>query len=55
MLEKELAVVEVKTDKLQGKAHKLYIKSIDGDLLDEQYRRTTGKIKADEKIYYYEE
>jgi cell division protein FtsB len=55
ILEKQLTTVEEKTNKLQGKAHKLYTNSIDGDLLDEQYRRTTGKIKADEKIYYYQD
>ncbi len=53
MLEAKLAIVEQKTKKLEGKAHKLYPESLDPDLLDEQYRRTTGKIKANEKIYYY--
>lgn len=52
-LESELAVVEQKTKKLEGKANKLHPQSLDADLLDEQYRRTTGKIKENERVYYY--
>ena len=52
-LEQQLSVVEEKTQKLEGKAQKLYPGSLDADLLDEQYRRTTGKIKPNEKVYYY--
>jgi cell division protein FtsB len=53
-LEQQLSVVEEKTKKLEGKAQKLYPSSLDVDLLDEQYRRTTGQIKPDEKVYYYQ-
>jgi cell division protein FtsB len=53
-LEAELKEVEEKRDSLQNKAHKLYPNSLDADLLDEQYRRTTGKIENNEVIYYYD-
>lgn len=53
-LENELTIVEEKTNRIQGKTHKLYPSSLDADLLDEQYRRSTGKIKANEKVYYYD-
>lgn len=53
-LETELATIEEKTKRLEGKAMKLHPQSLDADLLDEQYRRTTGKIKATEKVYYYD-
>ncbi len=53
-LETEMERVEAKRDNISSKVHKLYPRSLDGDLLDEQYRRTTGKIRPDEVIYYYE-
>lgn len=53
-LETELNQVEEKRNKLVGKVQKLYSNSLDADLLDEQYRRTSGKIKPNEAIYYYE-
>ena len=53
-LETELSIVEQKREKLSGKAQKLHPSSLDADLLDEQYRRTTGKIKPNEVIYYYD-
>jgi cell division protein FtsB len=53
VLQAKLAVVEEKREMLEEKTHKLYPESLDADLLDEQYRRTTGKIKPNERIYYY--
>ncbi len=53
-LQSELSRVEEKRDSLQQKTHKLYPNSLDADLLDEQYRRATGKIKPNEAVYYYD-
>lgn len=54
-LQTELTRVEQKRENLGNKVHKLYPNSLDADLLDEQYRRTTGKIKPNEAIYYYQD
>lgn len=47
-------VIEENRDKLKNKVEKLYPQSLDTDLLDEQYRRVTGRIKPNEFIYFYE-
>lgn len=51
----ELNQVEEKKTSLENKAYKLHPKSLDVDLLDEQYRRVTGNIKPNEVIYYFED
>ena len=51
-MQSELEIVEKKRTSLSNKVKRLYPSSLDADLLDEQYRRTTGKIKSDEVIYY---
>jgi len=52
-VDKELTIIKAKRDKLSNKVNRLYTHSLDVDLLDEQYRRSTGKIKDNEVIYYY--
>lgn len=46
-------LIEARKNKLQNKVERLYTHSLDADLLDEQLRRNTGKIKENEIIYYY--
>jgi len=53
-LQIELSTTEQKRENLQKKTKKLYQNSLDPDLLDEQYRRSSGKIKPTEAIYYYD-
>lgn len=42
-----------KREAFQNKVERLYPKSLDADLLDEQYRRATGEIKTNEVVHYY--
>lgn len=37
---------------LENKVKRLYPNTLDADLLDEQLRRVTGKVDADEIIYF---
>ena len=53
-LEQKLAITESKRNKLQNKVERMYPSSLDQDLLDEQYRRTTGELRENEVIYFYE-
>ncbi|MDX1950188.1 MAG: septum formation initiator family protein [Rickettsiales bacterium] len=46
--------IESKRDAIKNKVERLYPKSLDADLLDEQYRRASGKVKPNEFIYYYD-
>lgn len=50
---KKLAIVEGKKNAILNKVERLYPSSLDADLLDEQYRRATGKIEENEVVYYY--
>lgn len=52
--ETKLNLVEGKRNALKNKVERLYPQSLDTDLLDEQYRRATGKVKPNEFIYFYE-
>lgn len=49
----ELIEIESHREKIKNKVGRLYSHSLDADLLDEQYRRSTGKIKDSEVIHYY--
>lgn len=53
-LEQKLAITQSKRNKLQNKVERMYPSSLDQDLLDEQYRRTTGELSKNEAIYFYE-
>ncbi len=54
IMEKHLSEVEDKRTKLVNKVYKLHPSTLDADLLDEQFRRATGKVKSNEVVYYYE-
>jgi cell division protein FtsB len=53
-IDKQLAITKSKRDALHNKVNRMYSHSLDKDLLDEQYRRATGKIGENELIYYFE-
>lgn len=53
MVTKKYDQIEKERLKIKNKVERLYSHSLDADLLDEQLRRNTGKIKENEVIYYY--
>ncbi len=50
----KLQIIEENRNQLKNKVERLYPQSLDADLLDEQYRRATGKVKSNELIYFYD-
>ena len=52
-INKKLVILERKRSRIENKINRLNPASLDADLLDEQYRRATGKIQENEVIYYY--
>ncbi len=56
ILQKQLAEAEERREELIVKTNKINPKKIvDADLVDEQYRRATGKIKSNERIMFYDD
>ncbi len=53
-LHQKASTIENKRDAIKNKVERLYPRSLDADLLDEQFRRATGKVKPNEYIYFYD-